>query len=118
VTCCAALRGGKGSVAVALEEGFMVIWDREMEVKQAMIKMDNVMAEDGSEQIIVMGRNHSFYKIDCQSGRIVGEYSSEKTSGVHFLPDFQLLRPHELLTGQYIGYVSFLTVNSLTPFMK
>ena len=83
-----------------------------------MIKMDSVMAEDGSEEIIVMGRNHLIYKIDCQSGRIVGEYSSEKTSGVNFLPDFQLLRPHELLTGQYIGYVSFLTVNSLTPFMK
>jgi hypothetical protein len=48
----------------------------------------------------------------------VGEYSSKQSSGAHCLPDFQLLRPPELLTGQYIGHVSFLTVNSLRPFMK
>jgi len=59
-----------------------------------MIKMDSVMAEDGSEEIIVMGRNLSFYKIDCQSGVMVGEYSSEKTFGTHYLLDFQLLSPH------------------------
>lgn len=59
-----------------------------------MIKMDSVMAEDGSEEIIVMGRNLSFYKIDCQSGVIVCEYSSEKTFGTHYLLDFQLLSPH------------------------
>ena len=80
--------------------------------------MDSVKAEDGSEELIVMVRNHTLYKIDCQSGMIVGEYSSEKTSGGHYLPDFQLLRPLELLTGQYIGHVSFLTFNSLRPFMK
>jgi hypothetical protein len=76
------------------------------------------MAEDGSEQLIVMVRNHTLCKIDCQSGMIVGEYSSEKTSGTHYLPDFQLLRSTEFLTGQYIGHVSFMYVNSLKPFMK
>jgi hypothetical protein len=43
--------------------------------------MDSVMEEDGSEELIVMVRNHTFYKIDCQSGMIVGEYASEKPSG-------------------------------------
>jgi hypothetical protein len=38
--------------------------------------MESVVAEDGSEELIVMVRNHSFYKIDCKSGMIVGEYSS------------------------------------------
>ena len=76
------------------------------------------MPEDGSEELIVMVRNHSLYKIDCQSGMIVGEYSSEKISGGHCLPHFLLLRPPELLAGQYIGHVSFLTVNSLRSFMK
>jgi hypothetical protein len=80
--------------------------------------MESVMAEDGAEELIVMVRNHSFYKIDCKSGMIVGEFSSKQSSGAHCLPDFQLLRPPEFLTGQHIGHVSFLTVNSLRPFMK
>ena len=33
VTCCVALRGEKGSMAVAMEEGLIVIGDRKTEVK-------------------------------------------------------------------------------------
>ena len=124
MTCCAALKTaaggveGGGRIAVALKEGIVVIGDLKVDIKEPIIRMDSVMGEDGSEELIVMDRNHSLYKIDCQSGVIVGEYSSEKMSGTHYLPDFQLLRPSEMLTGQYIGHVSFLTVNSIRPFMK
>jgi hypothetical protein len=33
VTCCVALGGGKGRIAVALEEGFIVIGDSKVEIK-------------------------------------------------------------------------------------
>ncbi len=74
MTCCAALKSGEGRIAVALKEGTVVIGVLKVYIKELIIRMESVMAEDGSEELIVMIRNHSFYKIDCQSGMIVDEY--------------------------------------------